>query len=57
MVTPCTTLKPTHHSRRDLGCDDACVVVDGPALDEQALRHAGDLLIKAGHQVVNGLSA
>ncbi len=38
-----------------LGGNDTGVVVNGPALDKQALRQARDLAVKAGHQVVNRL--
>lgn len=45
----------TWHAGGDLGGDDTGVVVDRAALDEGALRHAGNLAVEAGHQVVHGL--
>mmetsp|Transcript_28037 Transcript_28037/g.71455 ORF Transcript_28037/g.71455 Transcript_28037/m.71455 type:complete len:480 (+) Transcript_28037:805-2244(+) len=43
------------HAGRDLGGNDAGVVVDGAAVDEQALRDARNLAVKARHQDVHGL--
>mmetsp|Transcript_35090 Transcript_35090/g.78101 ORF Transcript_35090/g.78101 Transcript_35090/m.78101 type:complete len:374 (-) Transcript_35090:714-1835(-) len=46
----------TWHARSDLGGNDTGVVVNGPALDQQPLGSARNLLVKAGHQVVQGLN-
>ena len=47
---------PTWYARRDLAGNDPGVVVDGAALDKQALRQAGNLAVEARHQVVHGLA-
>ncbi len=53
----CSSRAPplTGHAGRDLGGQHVGVVVDGPAVDEQALRHARDLLVEARHDVGHGL--
>eukprot|EP00968_Pinguiococcus_pyrenoidosus_P024872 scaffold5138_cov251-Pinguiococcus_pyrenoidosus.AAC.9 len=41
--------------RRDLGGEDAGAIVNGPALDQEALRQLRDLAIEGRHDVVEGL--